>query len=132
MIPTTPILETSIQDVEYQNRTYRIVIDSNRISGYCDGTDAVIQAIYLILGTERYVFPIYSWDYGIELNSLFGKQMPFVIAEIPVRVRDALLVDNRISDVTDFVFDRNGKQLHVQFTVVTNVGTIPTEMEVEV
>lgn len=39
--------------------TYNINRDTNRISGFIDNRDAVVQAIYLILQTERYESLIY-------------------------------------------------------------------------
>lgn len=104
----------------------------NRISGYVDGLDSVKQAIYLILSTERYQHIIYSWDYGVELLDLIGKPLPYVMSEVPRRITEALTQDDRIEDVTDFEFEMNGKQLHVKFTVISNVGNIPTELEVDV
>lgn len=142
MIPNIDVLTTPIDEVDHPNRTYKIVrigsTDSkmpvyyNRINGYTDDLDATKQAIYFILGTERYRFQIYSWDYGVELFDLFGKPMPFVISEIPRRIREALLTDDRISDVNEFSFEKNGNKLHVSFIVETIHGQIPTELEVMV
>ena len=42
------------QDNAMPSKTYRI-------SGYIDDKDAIVQAIYLILSTERYESLIYSW-----------------------------------------------------------------------
>ena len=39
------------------NRTYSLVT-----GGVIDGLDAVKQAIYCILNTERYEYLIYSWN----------------------------------------------------------------------
>lgn len=105
---------------------------SHRINGYIDDIEAIIQTIYLILSTERYKYPIYSWDYGVELLDLIGKPIPYVMAELPRRIKDALTQDNRIDDVVDFEFERKGKKLHTTFTVVTNIGNISSELEVEV
>lgn len=132
MIPSIDILTEEITDVTYPNRTYKIVIDSNKISGYTDDLDSIIQAIYLILSTERYQFIIYSWDYGIELLDLIGKPMPYVISELPRRIKEALIQDDRITDVVDFEFEKNGKVLHTTFKVITTLGEIPTELEVNV
>lgn len=132
MIPNINILTTEITEVNYPNRTYKILFDNDRISGYADDMDAVKQAIYLILSSERYQHIIYSWDYGVELLDLIGAPMPYVISELPRRIKEALLQDNRISDVIDFEFEQQGKRLHTTFTVVSNVGTIPTELEVDV
>ena len=132
MIPNIPMLSEELPNVEHPGRTYKININSNRISGYTNDLDAVIQTVYLILGTERYMFDIYSWDYGVELHNLIGKPMPYVMSEIPRRIKDALITDDRIEDVVDFEFEPEGKTLHVSFTVVTNVGGIPMSMEVAV
>ena len=156
MIPSVQILTEEIDEIVYPGRTYKIVFSSannastralsvlslsatvdestdvDRISGFTDDLEAVAQAIYLILSTERYKFIIYSWDYGVELVDLIGQPMPYVMSELPRRITEALTMDDRISDVVDFEFTINGKKLHTTFTVVTNVGNISTELEVEV
>lgn len=142
MIPNINILTEEITETTYPNKTYQIIaskeVDAesgdnvNRISGYVDDLESIKQAIYLILSTERYKFIIYSWDYGVELIDLIGQPMPYVMSELPRRIRDALIQDNRIDDVVDFEFEKQGNKLHTTFTVVTNVGNIPTELEVEV
>lgn len=157
MIPNIPLLTQDITEITYPSRTYKIVFNPenhkgitqlnvygvsrstdlepekmDRINGYIDDIDSVIQAIYLILMTERYKFLIYSWDFGVELVDLFGKPMPYVMSELPRRITEALTMDNRIEDVTDFKFTVNGKKLHTTFTVITNVGNFSTELEVVV
>lgn len=104
----------------------------DRINGYVDGIDAIIQSIYLILSTERYQYIIYSWDYGIELLDLIGQPMPYVMAELPRRIKDALTQDDRIEDVTDFEFEVMDKKLHTTFVVVSNLGNITTDLEVTI
>lgn len=156
MIPSVPVLTEEIGEIVYPSRTYKIVFsptrknavqawsvlklsanveeptDTDRLVGYVDDIGAVAQAVYLILSTERYKYIIYSWDYGVELVDLIGQPMPYVMSELPRRITEALTMDDRISDVVDFEFEVNRKQLHTTFTVVTNVGNISTEMEVEV
>ena len=134
MLPNIEILFHEITEKKYPSRTYKIDgLDNSadRINGYTDGLDAVKQAVYLILSSERYKHIIYSWDYGVELLDLYGRPMSYVICELPRRVKEALLQDNRIQDITDFEFERVGKKLHATFTVVSNAGNIPTEVEVE-
>ena len=136
MIPSIEVLTEKITEAVYPNKTYKIVVnkdkDVNRISGYTDELDAIAQSIYLILSTERYEHLIYSWDYGVELIDLIGKPMPYVMSEVPRRITEALTQDDRIEDVVDFEFETKGKQLYVKFTVVSNIGNIPTELEVDV
>lgn len=134
MIPTVDIITDEITEVEYPTRTIKIepMEDTNRLNGFVDGLDAIQQAISLILSTERYEYLIYSWDYGIELVDLIGQPMPFVMAELPRRITEALTQDDRIIDVTNFEFEKHGKKLHTTFTVVTNIGEIATSLEVSV
>lgn len=135
MIPNIDLLTQEIKEVQYHGNTYKVeVLDSeeDRINGFVDDLESVKQAIYLILSTERYKYIIYSWDYGVELVDLIGKPIPYCMSEIPRRVKEALRVDNRIEDVTDFQFERKGTTLHTTFTVVTNVGNVETRLEVDI
>ena len=132
MIPFIDVFTQENIEPQYASRTYNINIPADRIDGYTDGIEAVIQAIYLILNIERYQYIIYSWDYGVELHDLIGQPMPYVMAEVPRRIKDALTQDNRITDVIDFKFTTDKKKLHTTFTVVTDAGNISTALEVEV
>lgn len=132
MIPSIEILKQEITEQAYPTKTYKIVNGRDRISGYTDDLDAIAQAVYLILSTERYKHIIYSWDYGVELQDLIGKPMPYVMSEIPRRITEALTQDDRITDVTNFEFNQQGNQLHTTFTVMTNIGNISSTLEVEV
>lgn len=132
MIPSISILTEEITETTHPNKTYKIATDKERINGYADDLDAVAQAVDLILSTERYKYLIYSWDYGVELYDLIGKPMSYVMSDLPRRITEALTQDNRIDDVMDFEFKRNGKKLHVTFTVVTNLGNLSSALEVEI
>lgn len=136
MLPSAELLSEEITPRQYYNKTYNINYRSNdtdverQITGYIDDLEAIKQAVYLILSTERYAYPIYSWDYGVELVDLYGKPINYVIAELPQRITEALTQDNRIETVTDFEFERNGSKLHTSFVVVTTAGNIETDLEV--
>jgi phage baseplate assembly protein W len=136
VLPDIELLTQEIEETKYYGKTYKVetVADSeeDRINGYIDEIESVKQAIYLILSTERYAHIIYSWDYGIELVDLIGKPIPYCMAVIPRRVKEALLVDNRIENVTDFQFEHKGTKLHTTFTVVTNIGNVETRLEVDI
>ena len=135
MIPSVDVLPNEITEIVHPTRTYKVNIlkkDEDRISGYVDGIESIKQSIYLILSSERYKHIIYSWDYGVELLDLIGKPMSYVTAELPRRIEEALIQDNRISGVTDFTFTKNKNTLLTTFTVVTEIGNITTELEVAV
>lgn len=117
------------EEVETSN-TYAIC--GNRIVGYVDNIEAVRQAVYLILNTERFEHIIYSWDYGVELWNLFGEPIDFVKSEIKRVIREALQQDDRIIDVTDFKFNVTKKKtLYTKFTVNSVFGDFESEKEVK-
>lgn len=128
---------TTVQVTEretYPNKTYKMRIDEEQIDGtITDDVEAVRQAVYKILNTERYRFVIYDWNYGVELEDLFGKPIPYVLPEIPRRIREALVQDDRISDVINFdlSYTKDGN-VTAKFTVVTIYGDLEAEKEVRV
>lgn len=98
-----------------------------------DGREAMEQVIYKILNTERYRYVVYSWNYGIELMDLFGMPADYVCPVLEKRISEALLQDDRIMEVKDFVFDISRKgAVYAEFTVVTDVGEIEAGKEVAI
>ena len=118
------------QDNTIPSKTYYINRNTNRISGYIDDKDAIVQAIYLILSTERYESVIYNWYYGTEFDSLVGKNKDFVKSELKRRIAEAIFEDDRILDVTDFDISFNKDVANVVFLVETNIGDININWEV--
>lgn len=115
---------------EETSHTYKMKETEISIVGNCDGMDAVIQAADKILSTERYQYAIYSWNYGIELADLVGMPLSYCMAELERRIKEALLMDDRIKEVKDFTFQQRGKQsLEVKFTIVSTKGTAEMEKE---
>lgn len=132
MIPSNNTLTTQLQQISIPTNTHKIIYDKNRVSDYTDRLEAMRQAVYLILNTERYKYPIYNWQYGIELLDLIGQQMTYVIPTLRQRITDALMQDDRILQVTDFEFEQNRNKLHCKCLVNTIYGDFTTEIEVEV
>lgn len=132
MIPDIDILTEEIPKTKYSNRTYKIALNANRISGYTDDLEAVMQTVYLILSSERYKHIIYSWDYGFESLDLYGKPMSYVMSELPTRVKEALTQDDRITDVVNFEFEQHKNHLYTTFTVISTAGDFSTGVEVKV
>lgn len=123
--------ESGIQVISYfdlkeqPSKTYYIDRENKRITGtVTDYLKAVEQAVYLILSTERYDYVMYSWNYGVELKDLFGQIKEFVIPNLIRRIKEALLQDDRISDVTDFKYRIEKSRYFISFTVVTRYGDI--------
>jgi len=116
--------------IEYPSKTFKIDFENNRIDGFIDGKEALKQSIYMILNTERYKNLIFSWNYGAEIKDLIGKPNTFVIPELDRRITEALMQDDRISDVGDFEFTKGRGSLHVKFTVYSKFGELEIDKEV--
>lgn len=130
MIPKVEDLK-DIEFESFENKTYKMVLDKNRIIGQDDGIEVIKQAIYKILNTERYDFVIYSNNYGIELKELFGLPIDYVEVDAERRIKEALLQDDRIKDCIDFEFKRLDKNsLIVNFKVLTIYGELEINKEV--
>lgn len=114
------------------NKSYRMKIADEKILGNIDELDAIAQACYKILNTERYQYVIYSWNYGIELQDLFGKPIPYVYSELSRRIKEALTQDDRINSVEDFELSYDKGNVLAKFTVKTNLGNIEMEKGVNI
>src|SRR5690606_9681354 len=129
MIPQRAITaELATVETSETSRTYKIT--GNRNQGYTDNLQALQQAIYTELNTERYEYPIYSFSYGIELENLLGKDPVYVQIELKRRIRECLLRDDRITEVDNFRFESNGDSLQCTFDVHSIFGDFFVSWEV--
>ena len=129
MIPSGNNLLTMELEVESQpSKNYKMHIQDDVVNGTCDKLDAMSQVIYKILNTERYTYPIYSWNYGVEFSDLIGEPISYVCAEIERRITEALTQDDRIESVSDFEFDTSKKhEVVCTFIVHTTFGDVKSE-----
>lgn len=122
-IRTTPDYDETKRTPEIMtSRTYRITKD--RIAGYIDGIDAMKQAVWKRLMTEKYVYDIYDDTYGLQTVDLIGKEYSYVISKLQKRIKETLLYDDRITDVNSFEFKRLKDGAWVGFNVVTIFGEL--------
>lgn len=110
------------QAQQQTSRTYRIDPLTNRIVGMVDGLDALKQAVYKILQTERFEHLIYDESYGIETQGVIGSDPSNVQSKMKRSIREALIQDDRITDVTDFSMTVTGDEALIDFTIVSNLG----------
>lgn len=131
MIPSTTAFETLGETEEQPSQTFKMNFSDEVIRGYSDNLEAMKQAVFKILQTERYQSLIYSGDYGVELADLFGQPLSYVQPELERRISEALLQDNRIISVGDFEFSSAKKgSLLVTFKVKTVFGDFTAERSV--
>lgn len=133
LTPNTYDFNAEFQTEEFVNKTYKIDFQENRIIGKIDNLEAVGQAVYKILHTERFNYLIYSWDYGVELESLIGKDYEFILGDLQRRIEEALLQDDRIEGIEHLKIQKKEKEsIIVSFLVISKYGNIPTEVSVNV
>ena len=130
MIPTSNLDNIEIEQEIETTRTYKVI--DNSVSGYIDELEALEQAINNVLNTEKYTYPIYSFDYGIELENLLGKDLEYIKIELKRRIEDCLLEDERIISVSDFSFNQDGDSLYCSFNVISIYGEISIDKEVDI
>lgn len=122
---------TDIKEVDIPTKTYKVV--NGRITGYVDGLPAMRQAIEKLLSTERFVWSIYSDNYGVEIDNLIGESYDLVKLEISRVISNALMADDRVTAVEDFEIQQKEKNLLlITFNVTTVYGDIVASKEVAV
>lgn len=89
-----------------------------------DGAEAYRQWAQKTLLTPRYRYPIYSRNYGQELEDLLRRNLTRAgnESEIKRMVTEALMVDQRTSSVGDFTFDWQEDSVYFTCTVTTAQG----------
>ena len=133
MIPKILFESGDTEITEQPTLTHRMDREKEYIKGKTDEIEAMKQAVYKILMTERYGSIIYSGDYGIELKDLFGQPVSYVCPELERRITEALTWDKRIESVDNFEFDLSKKGVvSVRFNVQTVFGSFETEKEVNI
>lgn len=115
-----------------QDKTFYLDREQGKFLGMTEGLDAIKQSVYLLLNTQRYQYLIYSWNYGVELQDLIGESKEYALPEIKRCITEALLQDDRITAVDNFVFETHGKKVHVSFLVHTIFGDIDWEVNTDV
>ncbi|MBQ8733310.1 MAG: DUF2634 domain-containing protein [Anaerotignum sp.] len=133
----TPIQEVELDMATIEKKTipsltWKINEERAEVRGTVDELEAMKQAVRKILQTERYRYAIYDWNYGIELEELYGKNVTYVIPELKKRIEYALLADDRVTAVTDFSFMQEKGSVTAEFMVHTIFGEITAERTVDI
>lgn len=133
MIPQYDFQVTNIEEVEASSLTYKLDFKRKRIIHTIDELEAVKQSVHKILNTERQSKMIYDPDYGVELERFIGQDEDFVKSDIQRTITEAILTDDRVIEVKDFVIHPLESDLiTVDFSVVTIFGDIALKSEVSI
>jgi hypothetical protein len=120
--------DTDIQLTSRPSRTW--IIDRQTMQvGYMDeGLESVRQAVEIALNVDRFRWQIYNANFGNELNDLIGDDADYIMSEFPRMVDDALSVDDRVIDTSDYTFSVDGDSITITFTVNTVFGQLAEGM----
>jgi hypothetical protein len=134
MLPNTPNVDDLVLDFkdekQQKTKTFRLDMTSNTVGGKVDGLTALKQHIYLTLSIEADQYIIYPYTLGIKTLDLIGKPSYYVMAVLPNRIKNALLSDSRITDVSNFEFEVTANRVNVKFIVYSIYGEIEEETAV--
>ncbi len=133
MIPKFNFIVSDIEDTVQSSKTYKIDSFNGRITRKIDELEAIKQAVFKILQTERFENVIYDDSYGVELVRLIGKPKEFVKSDIERIIKEALLIDERILGIENFnIVDEDKDILKIEFKVNSIYGDIKLESEVTI
>ena len=132
MIPSNRnLIVTQIGQNEV-TRTYKVDSYNKRIIGTTDGQPAIEQAILKNFDTERFVYVIYSKNYGIELEKYIGKDYDFIRSDLQRAIEECLLVDARIYSINNLQFTQEGLDyMLITMDIETEQGVLTTTLEVK-
>ena len=88
------------------------------------GVEALKVWVWLCLHTQRYRYPLYSWDYGADIEQYIGEALPdeFLADDLREEIASALCVHPSITGVEDFSYTREGSRAVVRFRVANRIG----------
>lgn len=108
-------------------REYELDFNTGQLTGkILEGKAALKIWIYKALLTNRYAYPIYSWDYGQDLEELIGQghENNFIKSEVERRVQECLMINEHIKGCSKFDMSLINDQLQISFTVNTRFGEV--------
>lgn len=120
-ITVTEDLEV-VNEAQLPTRTYKLDFERGRCTGFIDRKEAMEQAILKVLRTKRFAHLIYSDDYGFQ--DMIGHERLFVRGELPRRIKEALLQDERITSIENFKLDFEKDEAYVSLTAITIYGDV--------
>ena len=97
--------QTQTSSVIEVPKEYGLDFETGQRTGeICEGIEAIKVWIWLCLHTQRFRWPIYSWDYGADLEQYIGQSITeeFLNADCEDESREALLVNPFVTAIANF------------------------------
>lgn len=117
------VLTDDFQEETLPTMTFKVA--DGRVIGVVDDYDAMVQAIDKIMRTERFVFPIYTEDYGNDLEDLVGADFEYIKVEAERMIDEALQADDRVTGVyVDNIYKLSDDSVQITGSVETIFGNV--------
>ena len=108
-------------------KEYEFDFSTNTLTGkVLEGKESLKMWICKALLTPRYTYPIYTWDYGQDLDELIGQgyEVDYIKSEVERRVTECLMINKRITRCHGFDIKLINDTLHITFTAETIFGEV--------
>lgn len=114
-------------------KEYGIDFSTGQLTGkIVEGLEAIKVWVWLCLHTERFRHAIYSSDYGASLEQYFGHLLSdeYISTDCENEISEALLINEYIQSIEDFLAEKEGEQLRISFKVITKFGDLEVGQDV--
>ena len=124
-----PFIRSDTEEVRHITiyKEYEFDFNNNILTGkILEGKEALTMWIYKALLTPRYIHPIYSWDYGQDLDELIGQgyEVDYIKSEVERKVAECLMINHQIIRCHSFEINLINDTLHITFTAETTFGEV--------
>lgn len=115
-------------------KEYEVDFRTGQLTGrVVEGIEAIKVWVWCCLHTQRFRYPIYSWDYGADMEQYIGQGLTAEYLETELRdeIEEALLVNEYITAIDDYTCTRTGSGAQISFRIQTTLGTLQEEYDLD-
>lgn len=114
--------------------TWFIDWEKKRINRYATEYEELAQTIQRALMTDRFYYPIYTWQYGSELKDLIGtKTIKYIEGAVLKDVKDALAFETRVLNIDSVTVKYQDDHSYlITVEVSTTLGVVRKELRYDV
>ena len=129
-----PFMESTTDDavvVEEEYKEFGYDFKNDRMTGtIVTRKDALKVWVYHTLKTHRYTYSIYDWDYGEDVTDLIGQgyEKGYINSEVERRIKEALMINEKIQRVYDFDISFNEGLLTGKFKIDSIYGEVDIDV----
>lgn len=121
-----------LREYAYNFKTNDFIIDpSTNDIKVVTGLKALEVWIYKAILTDRFEYPIYSWDYGTELTDLIGQKFSKGLTESEAFrfIKEALMINPYINDVNNLGIVFDGDTVTIKISVKSVYGEVKIDVQ---